>query len=68
MQEQIDIIRSKEKLLENYQKKSKEIIKGIYKGRYRITEGKIKCKMMYGYYEKNLVKDPCVDIPLTFLS
>ena len=56
----------------NYQKtikkKSKEIIKGIYKGRYRITEGKIKCKMMYGYYEKNLVKDPCVDIPLTFLS
>ena len=47
---------------------SKEIIKGIYKGRYRITEGKIKCKMMYGYYEKNLVKDPCVDINLTFLS
>ena len=47
-EEQNDIIRMRRKYC------SKEITKGIHKGKYIIKEEKIKCKMIYGYYEKNL--------------
>ena len=46
---------------------SKEIIKSIYKSRYRITEEKIQWKSGAWYYETKLEQDPGIARSLSFI-